>query len=274
MKPDEVIIRVGGAAGDGVQSAGLILAKTFSRSGLHVNTYNYYQSIIRGGGYSWYQVRASDRKVKSQGDGLDILIALNKDALERHTNPPNINEGGASPLSEDGIAIFDDSIKGGYKQEKVNYVSMPLTSIASKYSRNALMKNTVAIGAAMASIGMDFEVLAGVIRDQFGNKGGEVAEQNVNAAKEGYEYYLKNFKKLNKKLKTSNKRYYLISGGEAVGLGAVSAGLKMYFGYPMTPASSALHFLASHAKKFGVFVKIPEDEISAINMAIGATTLA
>ncbi len=99
---------------------------------------------------------------------------------------------------------------------------------------------------------------------------GEVAEQNVNAAKEGYEYYLKNFKKLNKKLKTSNKRYYLISGGEAVGLGAVSAGLKMYFGYPMTPASSALHFLASHAKKFGVFVKIPEDEISAINMAIGA----
>ncbi|GGM68068.1 2-oxoacid:ferredoxin oxidoreductase subunit alpha [Thermogymnomonas acidicola] len=266
MKPDEVIIRVGGAAGDGVQSAGLILAKTFSRSGLHVNTYNYYQSIIRGG-YSWYQVRASDRKVKSQGDGLDILIALNKDALERHTNP-NINEGGASPLSEDGIAIFDDSIKG-YKQEKVNYVSMPLTSIASKYSRNALMKNTVAIGAAMASIGMDFEVLAGVIRDQFGNKG-EVAEQNVNAAKEGYEYYLKNFKKLNKKLKTSNKRYYLISGGEAVGLGAVSAGLKMYFGYPMTPASSALHFLASHAKKFGVFVKIPEDEISAINMAIGA----
>lgn len=266
MKTDEVVMRVGGAAGDGVQSAGLIIAKSFSRSGLHVNTYNYYQSIIRGG-QSWYQIRASDRRVKSQGDGLDILIALNKDALERHTNPM-INEGGASPLGKDGIAIFDSSLSD-YKKEDVQYVSMPLGEIASKHSKNALMKNTVAIGAAMAAINMDFNVLADVIRDQFGNKG-EVAEENVRAAKEGYDYYTNNFKKLNIKLKTSNKKYYLISGGESLGLGAVNAGLKMYIGYPMTPASSALHYLANHEKDFGIFVKIPEDEISAINMAIGA----
>lgn len=266
MKTDEVVIRVGGAAGDGVQSAGLIIAKTFSRSGLHVNTYNYYQSIIRGG-QSWYQVRASDRRVKSQGDGLDILIALNKDALERHTNPM-INEGGASPLGKDGIAIFDSSMTD-YKKEDVQYLSMPLGDIASKHSKNALMKNTVAIGAAMAAISMNFDTLAEVIRDQFGNKG-EVAEENVKAAKEGYDYYISNFKKLNIKLKTSNKKFYLISGGESLGLGAVNAGLKMYIGYPMTPASSALHYLANHEKDFGIFVKIPEDEISAINMAIGA----
>ena len=266
MKTDEVVIRVGGAAGDGVQSAGLIIAKTFTRIGLHVNTYNYYQSIIRGG-QSWYQIRASDRKVKSQGDGLDVLIALNKDALERHTNP-SINEGGASPLTKDGVAIFDKGLTNFQKYD-LDYVEMPLNEIASKHSKNALMKNTVAIGAAMASIGIDFETLAGVIRDQFGNKG-EIAEQNVNAAKEGYEYYKANFKKLPIKLKTSNKKYYLMSGGETLGLGAVNAGLKMYVGYPMTPASSALHYLASHQKDFGIFVKIPEDEISAINMAIGA----
>ena len=266
MKTDEVVIRVGGAAGDGVQSAGLIIAKTFSRSGLHVNTYNYYQSIIRGG-QSWYQIRASDRKVKSQGDGLDILIALNKDALERHTNPM-INEGGASPLGKDGVAIFDSTLTD-YKKENVQYVSMPLGDIASKHSKNALMKNTVAIGAAMAAIGMNFDTLADVIRDQFGNKG-EVAEENVKAAREGYDYYLANFKKLNITLKTSNRKFYLISGGESLGLGAVNAGLKMYIGYPMTPASSALHYLANHEKEFGIFVKIPEDEISAINMAIGA----
>lgn len=264
MNGNDVVVRVAGAAGDGVQSAGLIMARVFSRSGLHVNTYNYYQSIIRGG-QSWYQIRASREKVRSQGDGLDILIALNKDAIERHTNPL-INEGGASPLS--GIAIYDKSISG-FKEEKATYDPIPLSEIASKYGKSSLMKNTVALGGAVAAIGIEFEVLADVIRDQFGNKG-EIAEQNVKAAREGYEYFLTNFKKLDTNLETSNKKYYLMAGGEAVAIGAVNAGLKMYFGYPMTPASSVLHFLASHSKKLGVFVKISEDEISAINMAIGA----
>ena len=105
MNKNEVIVRIAGAAGDGVQSAGLIMAKVFSRNGLHTSTYNYYQSIIRGG-QSWYQIRASSEKVKNQGDGLDILVTLNKDGLERHTNP-EINEGGASSLN--GIAIYDKS---------------------------------------------------------------------------------------------------------------------------------------------------------------------
>ncbi len=266
MKTDEVVIRVGGAAGDGVQSAGLIIAKTFTRSGLHVNTYNYYQSIIRGG-QSWYQVRASDKKVKSQGDGLDVLIALNKDALSRHTNP-QINEGGASPLGKGSIAIYDSSLKQE-PQGEGDFYAMPLGEIAQKFSKNALMKNTVAIGAAMAAINMDIETLAGVIRDQFGDKG-KVAEQNVNAAKEGFEYFSSNFKKLGIKLKTSDKKYHLMSGGETIGFGAVNAGLKMYVGYPMTPASSALHYLAKHQEDFDVFVKIPEDEISAITMAAAA----
>lgn len=266
MTNKEVIVRVAGAAGDGVQSAGQIVAKTFSRSGLNSTTYNYYQDIIRGG-QSWYQIRASADPVRSQGDSLDILIALNKDGVERHTNP-EINEGGASPLSKDGLAIFDESIKG-YAEHGHNYCSMPLSAIALKYSKVPLLKNTVAIGAAMASIGVDFDILSEVIRDTFGSKG-SVAEQNVNAAREGYEHFLSNFKKLDKNLDFSNKKKYLLGGGEAVGLGMVTGGLKFYAGYPMTPASSALHYLASHASQFGIAVKIPEDEISAINMAIGA----
>lgn len=266
MKTDEVIVRVAGAAGDGVQSAGQIVAKTFSRSGLNSTTYNYYQDIVRGG-QSWYQIRASANPVRSQGDGLDILIALNKDGVERHTNP-DINEGGASPLGSDGIAIFDKSITGFVDNGQV-YCPMPLSDIASKYSKVSLLKNTVAIGAAMASIGIDFDILSEVIIDTFGSKG-QVAEQNVNAAKEGYEYYNSNFKSLNKSLALGNKRRHLIGGGEAVGLGMVAGGLRFYAGYPMTPASSALHYLTGHARQFGIAVKITEDEISAVNMAIGA----
>ncbi|MCL5783704.1 MAG: 2-oxoacid:acceptor oxidoreductase subunit alpha [Candidatus Thermoplasmatota archaeon] len=266
MKTDEVIIRVGGAAGDGGQSAGLIIAKAFSRSGLHANTYNYYQSIIRGG-QSWYQIRASDRKVRSQGDDVNVMIALNRDSLERHTSN-TINEGGASPLGKEGLVIYDQSISD-FRKGDCRYCALPLSEIAARHGKNALMKNTVAIGAAMAAIGISFDVLASVIRDQFGSKG-SAAEENVKAAKEGYDHYLQNFKKLDVALKTSDRKFYLISGGESLALGAVNAGLKMYVAYPMTPASSALHYLAEHEKDFNIFVKIPEDEISAVNMAIGA----
>ncbi|MGP6219727.1 2-oxoacid:acceptor oxidoreductase subunit alpha [Caldiplasma sukawensis] len=265
MDNEEAIIRVGGAAGDGVQSAGLIIGKVFSRNGLYVSTYNYYQSIIRGG-QSWYQIRASHKKVKNQGDGLDVLIALNKDALERHTNP-EINEGGASPL--EGVAIYDKGITGFKKFDKVKYCEMPLNEIAQKYSKNTLLKNTVAIGAMVGYLNLSFDILADVIRDQFGNKG-DIAEQNVKAAKDGYDYFVEKYGKSSKSLKPQKRKLYLVSGGEIAGLGAANAGLKAYFGYPMTPASSIIHYLASHSKELGIFVKITEDEISAINMAIGA----
>ena len=265
MDQNEVIVRVGGAAGDGVQSAGLIIGKIFSRSGLYVSTYNYYQSIIRGG-YSWYQIRASVKKVKNQGDGLDILIALNKDTLERHTNT-ELTEGGAAPL--DGVAIYDKTVTNFKKYDGVKYCEVPLGDIAQKYSKNTLLKNTVAIGAVVGYLQVDFEILADAIRDQFGGKG-EIAELNVKAAKEGHDYFVEKYGKSNKELKTTKKKLYLIAGGDAAGLGAVRSGLKAYFGYPMTPATSIIHYLAAHQKAFGVFVKISEDEISAINMAIAA----
>lgn len=264
MAREEVIFRIGGAAGDGVQSAGQIMAKTLSRSDLHVVTYLYYQDIIRGG-YSWYQIRGSANEIKSQGDGLDVLIALNKDTLTRHTNP-EINEGGASPLQ--GIAIFDSSIKGYEDVKGVTYCPMPLGELAAKYGTNKLMKNTVALGAAAAASNLPFDVMSDVIADTFSGKG-EVIKQNQGAAKEGYDYFNEHFSKVDVSLRTGTRKRMLMSGGEAVGLGAVMGGLKFYAGYPMTPASSALHYLASHASEFGVFVKLPEDEIAAINMAIG-----
>ncbi len=262
---DNTIIRIGGAAGDGVQSAGLILAKTFSRNGLYISTYNYYQSLIRGGN-SWYQIRTSEDIVKNQGSGLDILIALNEDALKRHTDE-NINEGGASPLN--GIAIFDGAMITQYKKNNnIKYCPVPLRDIALKYDKNPLLKNTVALGATVASLGIGFDIFANVIMEVFGKKG-EIAELNVNAAREGYDYFLDNYKPY-KKLRTVKRKMYATSGGEAVGLGAVNAGMQMYFAYPMTPASSALQFFATHAKKYNLFVKVTEDEISAINAAVGA----
>ena len=262
---EEIIVRIGGAAGDGVQSAGLTLAKTFSRSGLYISTYNYYQSLIRGG-ESWYQIRASDEKVKNQGSGLDVLVALNADSLERHTNR-NIDEGGASPL--EGIAIYDPgTIKNFKKYDEVKYCPVPLRDIAMKYDANPLLKNTVALGSVVAALGLDFDIFSGVIEKVF-NKKGKLVDANISAAKEGYEYYSQNYS-VYRKLDKFDRKLYTISGGDAAALGAINAGMQMYFAYPMTPASSFLQFIATHGKKYDVFLKLTEDEISAINAAIGA----
>ncbi|MGC8663964.1 MAG: 2-oxoacid:acceptor oxidoreductase subunit alpha [Thermoplasmata archaeon] len=260
MKNDYVI-RIGGAAGDGVQSSGILLAKTFTRHGLHVFGYNYYQDLIRGGN-SWYQIRVSDEKVKDQGDGLDILIALNEDALNRHTNP-EINEGGASYLK--GIAIFDESIKNYEKRDFVKYISSPLSSISSKISKNPLLKNTVALGMAVAALDLNLDTLISAIETVFKGKS---MDENIEAAKQGYNYYKSNYDAFGSLPKGNNKKL-LFGGGEAVGLGAAVGGLGAYVAYPMTPASSTLHWLSSHSKDLGIFIKVPEDEISAINTVIG-----
>jgi len=263
MQKNDLIVRIAGAAGDGVQSSGFMVAKFFQRIGLYVFTYNYYQDIIRGG-WSWYQIRASEKKVKNQGDGLDILIALNAKELKRHMDE-NINEGGASPLSKNGIAIFDSDIKIDFKDDRIK--AIPLSRIAREYSKNPIVKNTVALGAMLKAINMDLDTMYSVIDDTFGKKG-DVSTENKSALKAGYDAY--NYERLNLNFEKRERKGYLIAGGEAVGLGAVMGGMKAYFAYPMTPASSALHWLANHAIKYKILVKVVEDEISAINMAIGA----
>lgn len=260
---NELIIRIAGAAGDGVQSAGTMLAKYFQRNGLYVFTYNYYQDLIRGG-QSWYQIRVSDERVKNQGDTLHILISLSQDGVLRHTNE-NINEGGAAPLARDGIAIFDENLK--IESTDPRFRKMPLVTIAKKHSSNPLVRNMVALGAVIKAIGFNTEQMVKIIEEQFGAKGKSV-DENTAALLDGFDSYASGIFRIS--LKQGDRKTYLMGGGEAVGLGAVAAGMKAYFAYPMTPASSALHWLANRAIKYNILVKVVEDEISAINMAIGA----
>jgi 2-oxoglutarate ferredoxin oxidoreductase subunit alpha len=260
---NDLIIRIAGAAGDGIQSAGTMLAKYFQRNGLYVFTYNYYQDLIRGG-QSWYQIRVSNDKVKTHGNNLHILISLTSDGVFRHTNE-NINEGGAAPLAKDGIAIFDENLKIGTGDPR--FRELPLSAIAKRHSSNVLVRNMVALGSLIKAIRFEIEPMQKIIEEQFGAKGKSVTE-NKEALIDGYNSYL--LEPFATSLRVTDRKTYLMGGGEAVGLGAVSAGMKAYFAYPMTPASSALHWLANHAIKDKILVKVVEDEISAINMAIGA----
>ncbi len=134
-----------------------------------------------------------------------------------------------------------------------------------------MMSNSVALGSVMALIGYDMEILSGVFKDHF--KQPEIAQQNINAASAGYQYIKDSFKGryVYQVLPHAGSGRMVLDGNTAVALGAVAAGCKFVAGYPMTPTTPILEYLASNAAKINMVVVESEDEISAINMIIGAS---
>jgi len=180
-------------------------------------------------------------------------------------------------LAPGGGIIYDGDViplsKENLRREDVKLYHIPLLRLAEESGGRRIMINSVALGASVALIGFDFEMISDVIRDVYRGKAKETIEFNIKAAKLGYDYVKgkgmeKDFRR--RLPKVAGKRRMLLTGNEAVGLGAIKAGCKFYAAYPMTPSSSILHFMASQERNFSLVVKHSEDEIAAINMAIGA----
>ncbi|HJY86835.1 MAG TPA: 2-oxoacid:acceptor oxidoreductase subunit alpha [Candidatus Acidoferrales bacterium] len=255
-------IGIGGAAGDGLDKTGDTLAKTAARLGLHVYAYNSYQSVIRGG-HIWLRVRLGQEKVSSQGNHLHALIALNQDSIERH----------ASEVEPGGVVLFNaDKLRCNVPlRDNVLPAPLPVGELTKPFgAAQPVMQNTVAIGALLFLLGLDFEVAGQVLTDTFTHKGKAVVDQNVNLARAGYEYARERYVPLGCRWNFSRKPRPFITGNEAFSLGAVAAGCKFYSAYPMTPASSILHWMAAHGERCGIVVKQCEDELAVANMAIGA----
>jgi 2-oxoglutarate/2-oxoacid ferredoxin oxidoreductase subunit alpha len=258
-------IWIGGAAGDGIASTGDILTRTAARSGLHVYGYNSYQSVIRGG-HVLFQLHISAEKAYSQGGRYDLLIALNQETADLHHRTVHPAAGRGVLFNTDRIKLEPSAMPSGTRA-----YGLPVGELTGDLARNPVLQNTVASGAAVFLLGLDWAVFEQAVRDQFGHKKGEVAEINLKAARRGWERAEKSFKPLaDVALKGDGKRRPLMTGNQAIALGAVAGGCKFYSAYPMTPASSIMHWLAPRAEKYGMIMKQCEDEISAINMAIGA----
>ncbi|MFQ5926317.1 MAG: 2-oxoacid:acceptor oxidoreductase subunit alpha, partial [Terriglobia bacterium] len=258
----DVTIGIGGAAGDGLDKTGDTLAKTAARLGLYVYAYNSYQSVIRGG-HIWLRLRLDQEKPTSHGDHLNALIALNQDSLERHA--PEVEPG--------GVVLFNaDKLRCNIPlRDTVLSAPLAIGELTKPFGRiQPVMQNTVALGALLFLLGLDFEVTAGVLRDTFAHKGKAVIDQNLGLARAGYDYARERLVPLGYQWNFSRKRRPFITGNEAFSLGAVAAGCKFYSAYPMTPASSILHWMAAHGERCGVVVKQGEDELAVVNMAIGA----
>ena len=252
-------VGIGGAAGQGVATPGDIFAKIFSRRGLHLNAYNAYQSIIRGG-HTFLTIRTGVEKVGSTDERLDLLIPLNQDTMERHLRL----------LSAGGACLYNaDLIKPGRAAAGVQMCALPVSTLAD-ISRNKVAQNTLAMGAALSMMGVGFQALESVIEEQFRKKERAVIEENVSLARAGYDYATQNFKPFERPLPMTEARYAVLSGNAAMAMGGAAAGVKFYTAYPMSPATGVLHWMAEHARKAGIMVRQVEDEIGVINMAIGA----
>src|SRR5580700_4763326 len=252
-------VGIGGAAGQGVATPGDIFAKIFSRRGLHLNAYNAYQSIIRGG-HTFLTVRTGPDNVSNMGDRLDLLIPLNQDAMNRHLGL----------LTAGAACVYNsDTITPGVPAEGVALCSLPVSKLAD-ITRNKVAQNTLAVGAGLNMMGIGFQALEQVLTEQFKKKGAAMVAENVDIARAGYDYAAAHFAAFPIPLPMTKNRYAVLSGNIAMAMGGAAAGVKFYCAYPMSPSTGVLHWMAAHARKANIMVRQVEDEIGVVNMAIGA----
>ena len=263
-RPD-LQIKIGGPAGFGIKAAGQTLARSFVHAGLSTFDHTEYPSLIKGG-HNAYQVRVSpESEVLCQVTPVDILVALDHDTAVLH-----IDE-----LVEGGALVYDPDktdIAGLVDPARVCAVPVPLDKIVKEAGGVAIMRNVAALGAVAGLAKFPLVHLTDSLRAQFAKKAPEIAEQNVAVATKGYEFGTTTecvFPFRLTPVEGAPLRL-LVDGNEAISLGALAAGIGVYCAYPMTPASSLLHFMAAHDREHGVVVKHTEDEIAAMNMVVGA----
>ncbi len=269
MQKNQFRWKIGGAAGYGITATGLVFAKACARGGLHIFDYTEYPSLIRGG-HNTYQVKVDDREVFVHDNAADLLVALNEETLTLHLNEL---EHGAGILYDPAVVTLD---KDRMASRGLKLFPMPLMAIA-KEKGEPIMQNMAALGASFALVKYPFSFLETAIQDTFSGrkKDDQVSLANIAAARSGYEFIEKQFASVDfpyhlEPLQDPPERL-VITGNEAIALGAIQAGCSFYVAYPMSPSSSILHTMAAYAEEFGIVVKHAEDEISVANMAIGAS---
>ena len=258
-------IKIGGQAGQGIKSAGLAFSKIAARSGYHIYNYIEYPSLIRGG-HNVMQTIFSTDPVFSAIKTVNFLVALNQETVTLHKDEL---ENGAAVIYE-----ADSKIDTSMCQDKCHLIAVPLKKIATESGGQEITANNVALGAALAVMGGNLQLLLDIINEDLGAKNGDLVNINQTAAKAGFDFVTQNFKdKITPVLSPQNNqnKMMVVNGTDAVGLGAVAAGLQYAAIYPMSPTSNILSFLAANQRKYNFIFKQAEDEIAAINMSIGAS---
>ena len=260
----DLTLRIGGESGEGVVTTGEVLARIAAYAGLEVYTVRTIPAEIKGG-HVMFQMRAGREPVHSQGDHLDILLAFNQAAYDGHHGD----------LHDGGILIYDNNeLTPPALPNEVQY-ALPLTRLAKgiEFMRG---KNIVAIGALVKIFGLPYDKARAVVERQLGKRGGDLLVKNLQALEIGYKYVEDNIAKeapYNLGVPEGERggdHRLVMSGNQAFSIGALAAGCTFYAGYPITPASDIMEFLAAELPKLGGTLIQAEDEMAALGMAMGA----
>ncbi|MEK4393995.1 2-oxoacid:acceptor oxidoreductase subunit alpha [Mammaliicoccus sp. FSL K6-3158] len=254
--------KVGGQQGEGIESTGEIFATAMNRQGYYLYGYRHFSSRIKGG-HTNNKIRVSSKPVRAISDDLDILIAFDQETIE-----VNYHE-----MLEGSIIIADEKAKPQNPEDsKAQLVSLPFTGVAKELG-TALMKNMVAVGATCAVMDLDTKVFESLIKDLFGKKGESVVDLNIQALNEGYRLMSEQMDDLQSEHTiepTDSEGHLFMIGNDAIGLGAVTAGVRFMAAYPITPASEIMEYMIDRLPALGGTVIQTEDEIAACTMAIGS----
>jgi 2-oxoglutarate ferredoxin oxidoreductase subunit alpha len=255
---DDISIVLGGAAGQGIQTIELGLTRLLKQAGYHVFASKDYMSRIRGGCNST-QIRVSSLPVAAPVDRIDLYIPLDQGALAH-----------MSPRLKDTTLILGDRSR---LPDHPELIDLPLTTIAEQ-AGDLRYASTVAIGAVLGLLRISLELLDDYLHQRFADQPATVIAGNRVAAAAGYQHGQKldenGTVQIQLRPLASVTGDLLLNGSEAVGLGSLGGGCNFISSYPMSPATGVLTFLAEQADEFGLVVDQAEDEIAAINMALGA----
>jgi len=241
-------ILLGGAAGDGIETMSALLEKTIKKSGSQLFTFRDFMSRVRGG-HNFSQIRFGSEPVNAHRDNLNGIFAIDEETYAQHNHQ----------LQDDGFILCDLSLT--IKDDRC--LKLPLRDIAKKLG-NPKVLTSVAIGALLKLFSFPQEIAVEVFT---ANLRPDLLEINLLALKEGFEFVKPRFPNT----KVTMSEHILLTGNTAIGLGALAADMKFYSAYPMSPSTTLLDFFSANSEKMNLAVEQAEDEIAAINMALGAS---
>ena len=260
----DITLTIAGQAGQGIDTASELLARALVRSGYYAFSYPNLMSRIRGG-HNFTAVRVSDRQVYSVPSKFNALLAMDELSVNEHRG--DMVEGGV--IVAEPPKTKDEG--SGTKDEGV--FRIPMSEIAEKQGGSKTMANVVGLGALLALTGHRLDKLRGLLRERFQAKGDEVVRQNIECCRAGADYVKKWGGTCACELpkQSSRAKRLVLTGNHAIALGALASGVRFYAGYPMSPSTPIMEYLAAKQAEAGLVMEQSEDEIAAINMVIGAS---
>src|SRR6056297_952622 len=285
MTDDELIWRIAGGSGDGIDSTSQNFAKALMRSGLNVFTHRHYPSRIRGG-HTYVEIRAKDEPVKSRGDNYNFLLALGDSFARNPQDEAYYGNEEIKPLSENldelregGVIVYDSGLLDASEIENFDerveendwhVYDLDLRGLAKEHGRE-VMRNTAGVGATCAIVGLPLDPVEELMEEAMPDK---ILEPNLEILEEAYDDIRENYETdvgVTVPESTHDEEPVLISGSHGIAYGAIDEGCRFISGYPMTPWTDVYTIMTQNLPDLGGISEQVEDEIAAASLAIGAS---